>query len=404
MSEGYRRILSLDGGGTWALVQARTLVDLFPDAATGHDVLRRFDLVVANSGGSVVTGGLAANLPLDQIIRLFESQSARQEVFQALFPEWLRHALPLPRYSTQGAREGLAKHLGEEGDRRLVDWERERGNGVGAPLAHLLFVGFDYDLLRAVFFRTDTKSCAASQPLSLPAGATLLDAVHASANAPVVYFDAPTQVSDPGRRARRYWDGGVAGYNNPCLAGMVEALANGSRREDIRVLSIGTGTIRRPLRPENAAPHDSRYAGGDEPSLVGDLRKLAGAIVDDPPDAASFITHVALGGRLPDSPADTVRDGPLVRMNPVLRPELDSNGEWQWNVPKEFTQEQWERLLALDMDAVADDDVALIRAMCEAWHRGSVPNQPIRAGAGMRAEVGHDAYREAKEAIHRWAW
>jgi predicted acylesterase/phospholipase RssA len=402
-SPPYRRILSLDGGGTWALVQARTLVDLLPMAKTGHDVLRRFDLVVANSGGSLVAGGLAANLPLANIVALFESKSAREEVFRARCLQSLRHALPVPRYSTAGAGEGVGKQLGQSGNVKLVDWEALRQRQQ-PPLAHLLFVGFDYDMTRAAFFRTDTSSRAASLASTIPSGATLLDAIHASINAPVIFFDAPTQVAgDAGQRERRYWDGGVAGYNNPCLAGVVEALANGATRQDIRVLSIGTGTVRRPLRPPNASLDDTRFIGGEPPGFVGDVRKFAGAIVDDPPDAASFISHVTLGGDLPPPKGVRVGEGPLVRMNPLVRPIQNGNGEWDWNVPEKwFTTEQWNRLLVLEMDAVADDDVALIRGMCEAWHAGEVPNQPIRAGAGMRAEVGHDVYAEAKAAFGRW--
>jgi uncharacterized protein len=50
-------ILSLDGGGTWSLIQIRVLQHLYGPDATGHEVLSNFGLVVANSGGSVVFGG-----------------------------------------------------------------------------------------------------------------------------------------------------------------------------------------------------------------------------------------------------------------------------------------------------------------------------------------------------------
>ncbi|HMN13979.1 MAG TPA: hypothetical protein PKD55_16815 [Bellilinea sp.] len=38
------RILSLDGGGTWALIQVKALMKLFGEDARGRDVLRKFDL------------------------------------------------------------------------------------------------------------------------------------------------------------------------------------------------------------------------------------------------------------------------------------------------------------------------------------------------------------------------
>ena len=43
------RILSLDGGGTWALIQVKALMALYPAGTRGHTVLADFDLVGANS-------------------------------------------------------------------------------------------------------------------------------------------------------------------------------------------------------------------------------------------------------------------------------------------------------------------------------------------------------------------
>jgi hypothetical protein len=51
------RILSLDGGGTFALIQAKVLDDLFP-GEDGHQVLSHFDLVSACSGGAIVAAAL----------------------------------------------------------------------------------------------------------------------------------------------------------------------------------------------------------------------------------------------------------------------------------------------------------------------------------------------------------
>jgi hypothetical protein len=38
---------------------------------------------------------------------------------------------------------------------------------------------------------------------------------------PIFAFDEPAEV-----RGRRYWDGGLAGYNNLVLAAVVEAMTN----------------------------------------------------------------------------------------------------------------------------------------------------------------------------------
>ena len=39
------KILSLDGGGSWALIQARILQDIYGDIK-GHELLKKFDLVL----------------------------------------------------------------------------------------------------------------------------------------------------------------------------------------------------------------------------------------------------------------------------------------------------------------------------------------------------------------------
>ena len=50
------RILSLNGGGAWALIQVKVLMDLYGPTTCGRQVLADFDIVAANSG-SRVSGG-----------------------------------------------------------------------------------------------------------------------------------------------------------------------------------------------------------------------------------------------------------------------------------------------------------------------------------------------------------
>src|SRR5438309_8243581 len=105
------RILSLDGGGSWSLTQIMTLIDLYRSGGsllTGHHVLRDFDLVVANSGGSIVLGGLIKDLPLTDIQSIFEDKAFRQSIFAAE-KGWRNLAMSLmgrgggvrPRYSAR---------------------------------------------------------------------------------------------------------------------------------------------------------------------------------------------------------------------------------------------------------------------------------------------------------------
>ena len=75
------RILSLDGGGAWALIQVRALAAIYGEAAKGHDILADFDLVAANSGGSIVAAGLAEDLSLAQILTYFKDEKKRRAIF-----------------------------------------------------------------------------------------------------------------------------------------------------------------------------------------------------------------------------------------------------------------------------------------------------------------------------------
>jgi uncharacterized protein len=60
------KILSLDGGGSWALVQASVLLDIYGDIR-GHELLRQFDLAIANSGGSLVLACLCNDMKLTEV-------------------------------------------------------------------------------------------------------------------------------------------------------------------------------------------------------------------------------------------------------------------------------------------------------------------------------------------------
>ncbi len=230
------RILSLDGGGSWALIQARALGKLYGEQTSGWEILARFQLVAANSGGSLVAGCLAVGMSPADIVASFEDEGWRRLLFHALpWPE--RHLNPLawaiggPRYDTEAKLAGLRKRLGESGDLPLD----RLAEAQGRPLPDLLITAFDYDRARALYFRSRPDSRAANFPPS-PAP-TLAEALHASSTAPVKYFDRPAEVLH-----RRAWDGGLAGLNNPVLAAVTEAVANGEAPEGPAVLSLGTGS------------------------------------------------------------------------------------------------------------------------------------------------------------------
>lgn len=386
------RILSLDGGGCWALIQARALLDIYGDIP-GRQLLAKFQLVAANSGGSIVAAALAADLSTGAIVDRFMDKQWRQKMFVYLpWPERIIRILGLgPRFSTEAKLRGLQAALGSTADLKLSDLPRVINPAGGS--SDFLIVGFDYDRERAVFFRSNDGSKAASfSPHVTP---TLAEAVHASSTAPINFFDKPAVFP---RSNARYWDGAVSGNNNPVMAAVVEAICNGVRPADIGVLSIGTANVRRPL----AGADPPLVAPAKNQGLFSDIKEIAGSIIDDPPDAATFIAHAALGGKLPDHETQVIDDSPVVRMNPMIQPIFDS-GRWKLpgdanqNPEEQLTTDDFNALATLDIAAIEDDEMAQIKKLCDLWLKDIVPNQGIRSrNDNFAVEVGHATYGKAR--------
>lgn len=72
------------------------------------------------------------------------------------------------------------------------------------------------------------------------------------------YFDDPARFGE-----RQYWDGGIAGLNNPVLAAVVEAIAYGKARSEFGVLSIGTGNTFLPTKGPYFVARVEAGIGGD---------------------------------------------------------------------------------------------------------------------------------------------
>jgi hypothetical protein len=435
MEKPYR-ILSLDGGGSWALIQVRCLQKMFGPDAQGHDVLRNFDLVAANSGGSIVAAGLAVNYRLSDLLGLFESEDRRREIFVRLgfFEQFgnqlVRKTLKLlgedlgPRYSADKKLPGLRKNLAWQGENTPTDpWYLDQLPGFigGDHPVHFLLCGFDYERRRAVFFRSDKTSRAnthvlAGQDDSAFCRVTLAEAVHASTNAPINYFNKPAELQyahfpanppDPTPpRTNYFWDGAVGGHNNPVKAAVVEALANGVDPKSIYALSLGTGSLFRPIRSPKVA-FDNEILVEPEPDwgLLTDIPKIAGSILNDPPDAATFEAYAILN---PGLDKKNEANGRLVRLNPLIQPVKSSDGT-KWilppylqKLPPDTGYAVFEQLVKIDMDAIQDAEVEVIKRFCEAWLADEVPNQGIRWDSELKPVLGYGRFSDALNAWKAW--
>ena len=132
-------------------------------------------------------------------------------------------------------------------------------------------------------------------------------------------------------------------------------------------------------------------------SVIKDVEKLATTVLADPPDAHTFIAHLMLGGGLPaDDTKLPCTDTAIFRLNPLIQPA--GNQETGWRCPEGFTLDEFKQLVDLDMAAIKDEEVTLIKRLCDAWMAGRLNNQPIRANKALVCEIGFANYPSAKAA------
>jgi patatin-like phospholipase/acyl hydrolase len=151
------RILSLDGGGSWAVLQLLTLMEKYGDV-NGHEVLRDYDLVIANSGGSIILTALAENFQLSKALSLFDQREMREEIFQKnrfrdrFFPvDYIRIFAPFgPKYSAPQKGKAFKKLFPQVASQQMSDLPKFIGK------EDLKLVVCTYDALnnRAKFFRS----------------------------------------------------------------------------------------------------------------------------------------------------------------------------------------------------------------------------------------------------------
>ncbi len=377
------RILGLDGGGAWALIEVKALIKLFGSGRVkGHDVLKEFDLVAANSGGSIVLGGLVENLPLDELLAFFLDQDKRKAVFSPT-KSWgddvLRGVLGFgPKYSAAAKLVALENLMPATGAKPIAGIAANIP-GPGNKPVQLMIVGFDYDYKRATFFRSTSPGGPALGVVNSPA-TTLAEAIHASTNAPIQYFDAPAQFPE---HAERYWDGGITGFNNPILAAVTEAMTLGIPPQKIAALSLGTGSVHLPPGAKGQGA-SAFIAPWQDSNLKNDLEELAASILDDPPDSASFIAHIMTrsGGEIP-LPAKSR----VVRMNPLVSPVLQNE---TLVAPGTMTPAAFQALTKIDMDAILPAEVTAIAAYADLWLGGKAPNQLLHSDGETLAQKAAD--------------
>lgn len=439
------KILSLDGGASRALVQARVLQDTYVESSDmkGHELLRKFDMVIANSGGSVLLGLLCNNMSLKSIISFYTNSQELKKVYPPLyfgerFWQQLLRFLHIAgaKYSSKRKFTNLQKVF-------LDNDEYAKKHPLSTPVVNtylnnlpaiigknyngndvqLVIPAFDYFRRRVSFFRSHIHSTTTGFSGRFYQ-ITLGEAIHASCNAPVNYYDRPAEVSfnlfndGSGKKdvsQSWFWDGAVSGFNNPVLAGLVEAITNNIEinLNEIYILSLGTGQPERAIIVDDETSSDpgrkEKYKlNYRKPfvewqrsfSFLQDIKKMSTSILSEPPDSASFIAYSFMNRALNNE------DTRLVRINPLITPSLNNS---IYEYPAVYNTNQKERedflkLMKLDFDVYKKDDINLIWDMCDRFivndsSKDCLPNQLIRGEINDDTHIGYSTYREAKR---RW--
>ena len=243
-----KRILSIDGGGIRGILPLALLAEIEVQRGPCADL---FDMLAGTSIGGIIATGLAHRVSAKTIYDMLMSDGGT--IFAKTLVTDVLNAVN-PKYDAAPLEGFLAQTFGDA----MLD-------GIAKPELIVSTV----DLLRpaSIFF----KSWRARKDPSY--NFALKDMARAT-SAAETYF-APAIVKSVPGDVYRCVDGGTA-INNPAIAAILEADALW-QGEDLRVLSLGTGTMTEPITPAN---------GG----IVGWLPDLVSLFMDA---QASVLDHLA---------------------------------------------------------------------------------------------------------------
>ena len=220
------RILSLNGGGVRALLQAHFLNFVSQKEGVGN-FWNQFDLIIGTSAGAIVAAALQAGQSPKDIAELFEKTA--DKIFPTLM--WKgRFVLGRVKIGKSLSRKPLKEEL------QKVYEEKKLGDFKNPALA-ITATEIERGRIR-VFSPLTAES---DESLSL------VDVVMASTALPGAFGHYSIKDPDHGDK-RHYIDGGLWA-NAPMLPAVVLAVQNGVSLENIRVVSLGTASSTVPWKP-----------------------------------------------------------------------------------------------------------------------------------------------------------
>ncbi|WP_298238258.1 patatin-like phospholipase family protein [uncultured Algibacter sp.] len=400
------KILSLDGGGSWAIIQLLTLKDRYGNL-TGHQVLQKFDLVIANSGGSIVLAALAENWTLEKALTLFDNKDIRESIFSentyrdSFFPvDYLRlFKIPFgPKYSSKQKKDSFEKLFKEVNKRQMSELP------AFIKKESLKIVVCTYDALnnRAKFFKSygvDSEDYDSVR---------LTQAIHGSSNAPVQYFDFPARFK--AKNSEIYyelWDGALGGFNNPILAGLIEAFKLGVPLKDIKLVSIGTGNKLMSLKEKNnfwkwkqiaikkrRKKLDFKFLKPQAKFFKVTVLNQAKTILYQPPDTANYIAMMFL-----KMVSEKAINEHIVRLSPLIHSDSSTSEDVVPLINK---------LYALDMDITKEEEIQCLMECFDMWQNGEILNQPLEFKVKRDNDIvfinGNKYYKDGMDTWISWGF
>ena len=251
------KILSLDGGGIRGVLSAQLLkqVETTIQEKKGQKLHEYFDLVAGTSTGSILTAGIACQMTVEEMIKIYLDHgknifldSIRKQRKWRVVSQMVGSNVLYPH---EDGEQGLAKIL----ENQLIHKTLNRTPKISEIVnPDILIPAYDVYSRNTTWFCNNHADRDNGFDSNAPAWYDHLELwkiCTASASAPT--FFPPYELPYNADKGLPHIDGGVS-CNNPSLVAIAHALLtqkkNGLTLNDIAVLSIGTGNTSRPYEYE----------------------------------------------------------------------------------------------------------------------------------------------------------
>ncbi len=245
------RVLTIEGGGVRGIIPTRLLIAL--ESLTERPIVDLFDVMVGTSTGGMLTLGLAT--PDEDGRPLYTAKNVGDIYTSHGYEIFPRPVTSLPRsladarewWTSASANAAIFGYNPEAGNARYSPEGIERAfelyfgeTRLSNAIVDVVITSYDLQTKRPVLFRSRN---------ALPGTDTdpLMREVARATSAAPTYFP-PLQMDWDGVPDRLLVDGGVFA-KNPAMVGYIEGVARARERgladNDVKVVSLGTGTPKR---------------------------------------------------------------------------------------------------------------------------------------------------------------